>query len=123
MSVILRCLILHLYLLCTIAMLREFNHSEFLLKEFGQTTALITELSSYFREPRIKFQTAEHDLECLRYLDKFPLIKEIYLKFNCIFQTEADVERIFSYAGRLFVFHSSFICLCPLFRPLLICFF
>lgn len=76
---------------------------------------MISELSAYFREPRIEFQTSNQDFECLRYLDKFPLIKEVYLKFNCIFQTEADVERVFSFAGTIFIIcficvHCLFVC-------------
>lgn len=87
------------------AFLREFNHDAVLYQQFGQNTSLISEISAYFRDPKI---ATKSNHECLLYLDKFPLMKEIFLKFNCIFQTEADVERIFSYAGRL----HSFIILC-----------
>lgn len=80
-------------------MLREFNHDEMLSIEFGQNTCLISELSAYFREPKITFKTENHDYERLHYLDTFPLIKQLYLKYNCISPTEADVERVFSYAG------------------------
>lgn len=89
-------------------MLREFDHSDVLLNEFGQTTTLISELSAYFREPKINctIGNPDHDYECMVYLEKFPLIKDIYLKYNCIFQTEADVERVFSYAGIFLIDHN-----------------
>lgn len=32
-------------------------------------------------------------------LDKFPTIKKLFFKFNCIRSSEAICERIFSYAG------------------------
>lgn len=81
------------------SLLREFNHDEMLHIEFGQNTCLISEISAYFRAPKITFQTENHDYERLCYLDNYPLIKEVYLKYNCISPTEADVERVFSYAG------------------------
>lgn len=84
--------------------LREFDHSELLFQEFANNTPFISELSSYMRKPKICYQTANHDLERLLYLTEFPTIKQLYLKYNCIFATEADVERVFSYAGIIFVF-------------------
>lgn len=90
--------------------MREFDHSELLAYEFGQNSNLIAELSAYLREPKIQLKSNDHDHERLQYLDKFPLIKQLFLKYNCIFQTEADVERVFSYAGifsYLFLFVSS----------------
>lgn len=80
-------------------LLREFNHEEVLHQQFGHSTALISEISAYFREPKFVPQSNNKDYECLHYLDKFPLMKELYLKYNCIFQSEADIERVFSYAG------------------------
>lgn len=78
----------------------EFDHNDVLMEQFGTNTSLIAEISAYFRAPKFVPVTADHDHECLLYLDKFPVIQEIYLKYNCIFQTEADIERVFSYAGR-----------------------
>lgn len=80
--------------------LRKFDHGDLMLREFGENTSLISELSSYLREPAIKYTTECHAFERIQYLHKFPLIKQIYLKYNCISPTEADVERVFSFAGR-----------------------
>lgn len=75
------------------------------MEQFGTNTSLIAEISAYFRAPKFVPVTADHDHECLLYLDKFPVIQEIYLKYNCIFQTEADIERVFSYAGRFPIYN------------------
>lgn len=88
-------------------MLREFDHSELVHQEFTQTAPLAAEISSYLRKPKLNYRTNNHDFERLHYLDEFPLIKQLYLKYNCICATEADVERIFSFAGRLFAFDLS----------------
>lgn len=95
---------LHIDFSCiTESLLRRFDHAEILTREFGQSTSLIAEMSSYLREPPINYRTANHAFERIQYLNKFPIIKELYLKYNCILQTEADVERIFSFAGRFFL--------------------
>lgn len=80
--------------------LRKFDHGDLMLREFGENTSLISELSSYLREPTIKYTTECHAFERIQCLQKFPLIKQMYLKYNCISPTEADVERVFSFAGR-----------------------
>lgn len=82
-------------------MLREFDHSEMLYQEFTSSVPLVAELSSYLRKPKLVYQTKNHAFERLQYMNEFPILKELYLKFNCILSTEADVERIFSYAGSL----------------------
>lgn len=89
------------------SLLHKFNHDDFLGREFGQNTCLIAEMSAYFRDEAINYKTQNHDLEKLQYLDKFPLIKMLYLKYNCIFQSEADVERVFSFAGRFSYTHNN----------------
>lgn len=38
----------------------------------------------------------DHEYE---YLNNYPTIKQIFLKFNCIRSSEAICERMFSYAG------------------------
>lgn len=81
-------------------LLQKHNHSDMLGREFGQNTCLIAEMSAYFRDEAINYKTENHDLEKLQYLDSYKLIKKLYLKYNCIFQSEADVERVFSFAGR-----------------------
>lgn len=94
---------LYLIMMTMAALLREFNHEEVLHRQFGQSTTLISEISAYFREPKFVAQSNDVGNECLHYLDKFPLMKDIYLKYNCIFQSEADIERVFSYAGGLLI--------------------
>lgn len=101
--------------------MREFDHSELMANEFGQTTNLIAELSAYLREPKMQFVSKDCNYERLQYLDKFPLIKQLYLKYNCIFQTEADVERVFSYAGIFFLLVSNCVVHLLIKRSILIC--
>lgn len=93
-------------------MLREFDHSELLHQEFTQITPLMSEISSYLRKQKLTPQTSNRDFERLRYLDEYPTIKQLYLKYNCIHATEADVERIFSFAGRLIAFIFCFVPSC-----------
>lgn len=51
---------------------------------------LATEIMNYFKVPTN---------DSVQILHKFPTVKQIFLKFNSIHTSEADVERIFSYAG------------------------
>lgn len=90
-------------------MLCEFDHNDKLLEHFGTKTSLIAEISAYFRDPKFVAVTEDGDYECMKYLDKFSAIQEVYMKYNCIFQTEADVERIFSFAGT-FSLHNYLCC-------------
>lgn len=101
-------------------MLREFDHSHLLHEVFTQSAPLIAEMSSYLRKSKLVYQTKNHSFERLAYMNEFPILKELYLKYNCIFATEADVERVFSYAGSFnyllycdcfvpFVFYSLFV--------------
>lgn len=80
--------------------LREFDHSNMLHHEFTQSAPLVNEISSYLRKPKLVYQTTNHNFERLIYMNEFPILKQLYLKYNCIFATEADVERVFSFAGR-----------------------
>lgn len=84
--------------------LREFDHSAMLFEEFTQSAPLSAELGSYLRKPRIVYQTNNHAFERLQYMKEFPILKEVYLKYNCLFATEADVERVFSFAGSFILF-------------------
>lgn len=54
-----------------------------------------TEISRY-----IKYE-AEKDIENLEQLSLFPIVRELYRKYNVIMPSEADVERLFSYAGTI----------------------
>lgn len=101
------CIYFHsfLYLMCRticyviVGLLREFDHSQMLYQEFTQNPPLVAELSGYLRAPKISYKTKNHDFERLQYLNDYPVVKELYLKYNCMFATEADVERVFSFAG------------------------
>lgn len=73
-------------------------------EELTETTPFIAEITAYLRKPKIVYKTEHRDLERLQYLIEFPNIKRLYLKYNCIFATEADVERVFSYAGDSMLF-------------------
>lgn len=42
----------------------------------------------------------EKTTEKLETLDRFPHIKKVFMKFNCIRSSEAICERLFSYAGK-----------------------
>lgn len=82
-------------------MLREFDHSNMVHQEFTQSAPLVAEISSYLRKSKLVYQTENHHFERLNYMKEFPILKQLYLKYNCIFATEADVERVFSFAGSL----------------------
>lgn len=71
--------------------IEPYDNSDLLEEEFGGKQAIANEISCFLREP----VNSEWN-----YLDQYPTIKKLHMKFNCIFCTEADVERIFSYAGR-----------------------
>lgn len=84
----------------------EFDVTKLLDMECGKTDVYLLEIKSYLREP------TTHDLHSL---DKYPEMKKVFLKFNCLMTSEADCERIFSYAGMFvslliaFVFFFQFI--------------
>lgn len=80
-------------------MLREFDHSEMVHNEFTQSAPLVTEISAYLRKSKLIYQTNNHDYERYKYMEEFPTLKQLYLKYSCICATEAGVERVFSYAG------------------------
>lgn len=82
-------------------MLREFDHSNMVHQEFTQSAPLFAEISSYLRKSKLVYQTENHHFERSIYMNEFPILKQLYLKYNCIFATEADVERVFSFAGSL----------------------
>lgn len=58
-------------------------------RECGGSPLLANEIANHLKRPTEK----DHGL------DSFPTIKKLYFKFNCISCNEADVERVFSYAG------------------------
>lgn len=74
----------------TVLLLREYNNTTLLEREFGGSPMLTVEIANFLKQP------PNNDYRCL---DKFPTIKKLYLKYNCISCNEADVERIFSFAG------------------------
>lgn len=48
-----------------------------------------------------KYLTSRHadNIKELKQLDAFPVVKNLYKKFNVIMPSEADIERLFSFAG------------------------
>lgn len=91
-------------------MLREFDHSNMLHQEFTQSAPLVAELSAYLRKPRLIYQTENHNFERIEHMNDFPILKQLYLKYNCISASEADVERVFSYAGSLNLLYVLVLC-------------
>lgn len=69
--------------------------------EFGSAYSAMSEISNYLIEPVV--QEANFN----EHLSKFPTIKKVFQKFNAFSSSEADCERLFSYAG----FYSYFISL------------
>lgn len=96
--------------------IEQCDNNELLEGEFGDTQAISHEISCFLREP------VDSDW---KYLDKFPIIKKLHMKFNCIFCTEADVERMFSYAGefetQLVLVNLLYLVLGFLFCPAFVC--
>ncbi|XP_031632092.1 uncharacterized protein LOC116346286 isoform X2 [Contarinia nasturtii] len=54
---------------------------------------VVREINTYLGSP------CNHEYE---YLNQYPNIKQLFLKFNCIRSSEAICERMFSYAGMIF---------------------
>lgn len=61
--------------------------------EFGSTNSATTEISNYLTEPVVKEEQFND------HLSKYPVIKQVFRKFNVFCSSEADCERLFSYAG------------------------
>lgn len=73
------------------SLFKKSRNKSFLERQFGGSQAIAIEISSFLMEPPTQDITV---------LERFPVIKQMYLKYNCIFCSEADVERVFSYAGK-----------------------
>lgn len=54
-----------------------------------------SQITEYLNSPRIKGT----DADVIAHLNNYPLVKAVFLKYNCIKTSEAICERIFSYAG------------------------
>lgn len=63
----------------------------------GQDASISTEVSRFILSGSI-------DDWKMSYFDEYPNVKRVFLKYNSIHTSEADVERVFSYAGKLFWF-------------------
>lgn len=61
--------------------------------EFGSTNSATTEISNNLTELVVKEDNFKE------HLSKFPTIKKVWQKFNAFSSSEADCERLFSYAG------------------------
>lgn len=78
---------------------QNFNAAKYVELEFGSTNSATTEISNYLTEPAVE------EIYFKGHLSKFPTIKQIFQKFNAFSSSEADCERLFSYAGiYLFIF-------------------
>lgn len=71
----------------------NFRAANYVHSEFGSTTSATTEISNYLIEPVVK------EANFKDHLSKFPTIKQVFQKFNAFSSSEADCERLFSYAG------------------------
>lgn len=60
---------------------------------WDRTTRILTEIDNYLHT---KTNTNIEDG-----LKDFPIVRKLFLKFNCIRSSEAICERMFSYAGNL----------------------
>ncbi|XP_055307105.1 uncharacterized protein LOC129571338 isoform X2 [Sitodiplosis mosellana] len=68
----------------------EIDISKLLDAECGKADMFMLEIKSYLREPLT---------QDLKSLEKHPNIKKVFLKYNGLMTSEADCERIFSYAA------------------------
>lgn len=66
--------------------------SKLLDLECSRSDIIMLEIKSFFREKLT---------ENLEILDKYPSVEKVFLKFNCLMSSEADCERIFSYAAKI----------------------
>lgn len=87
---------LYVYDMCIVSLLKHYDNDQILERELCSGQTVSAEISSYLRE--------KHSLD-MDILEKYPFIKQIYLKFNCIKTSEAIMERIFCYAGLLLSYH------------------
>lgn len=67
--------------------------AKYIYSEFGSTNCATTEISNYLIEPVVK------EANFKEHLNRFPTMKKVFQKFNAFNSSEADCERLFSYAG------------------------
>lgn len=84
----------------------------------NRNQTISAQITEYLNTPRI--QGTDDDV--VAHLNNYPLVKEVFLKYNCIKTSEAICERIFSYAGWLkcSFFVRQFECDCDVFVSLTI---
>lgn len=84
------------------------NFKDFLIKHdvsasigdvYNTKERIVREIDAYLSAPN----TLNFDEE----LSKYPNVRELFLMYNCIRSSEAICERMFSYAGNVFVFNFS----------------
>lgn len=75
---------------------RTYNNDKILEREIGQTESISIEATAFLRVP------TTDDFE---QFGQFPRLKNVFLKFNCIMTSEALMERMFSFAGRIYIFY------------------
>lgn len=68
--------------------------AEFIQGEFGQVQNAMYEITKFLQMP---LAVTDDDLEFQ--LNSSPVIKKVFHKYNALSSSEADCERLFSYAG------------------------
>lgn len=79
---------------------RRFNNQSMLQSICGEDASVSSEVSKFI----LSGSTVKWDMS---YFDIYPNVKRVFLKYNSIHTSEADIERVFSYAGKSlrFIFH------------------
>lgn len=72
---------------------KRFNNKSILQSICGEDASIPAEVSRFILSGSIEDWN-------MSYFDKYPNVKRVFLKYNSIHPTEADVERVFSYAGK-----------------------
>lgn len=81
----------------SVSLLRKYDVSNIMEQEFGGSSKLLaTEIMNYLSTP------PSESLTVLKLKYPYTTMKQIFSKYNSIHTSEADVERIFSYAGTIF---------------------
>lgn len=72
--------------------MKKFNNQSMLQSICGEDASISSEVSKFI----LSGSTEEWKMSDF---DKYPNVKRVFLKYNSIHPSEADIERVFSYAG------------------------
>lgn len=75
-----------------------FDNQSILQSICGNDASISKEVSQFI----LSRSTEEWNMS---YFDEFPNVKRVFLKYNSIHTSEADIERVFSYAGNSIRLH------------------